>query len=75
MTQDAYQARHPAASIRFDAREAATIKDAAWKVGKPTRTIYRWCVDHGIGRPNRPAGLARKSPGIVDVCRWGPRHA
>lgn len=53
MTQDAYQAGTGCLDP-FDPREAATIKDAAWKVGKPTRTIYRWCVDHGIGRQIGP---------------------
>jgi hypothetical protein len=38
----------------FDPREAFAIKDAAWRVGKPNRTIYRWCVDHGIGRQIGP---------------------
>jgi hypothetical protein len=48
----------------FDPREAVTTKHAAGIVGKPDRTVHRWCVDRGIGRRIGPRIWAVSVPAL-----------
>lgn len=48
----------------FDPREAKTVSRAAEIVGKPTRTVYRWCEEHGIGRQIGPRIWAVSIPAL-----------